>query len=84
MNRQQENSIHMLLFSSLLGKTTQGHVTPAIQCTNQQQHFQTYSYQLTSKLPAISSSNNFNLTGEEMDRSESIVASSGQHTSGPM
>ena len=44
----------------------------------------TYFYQLTSKLPAISSSNNFNLTGEEMDRSESIVASSGQHTSGPM
>ena len=62
MNRQQENSIRMLLFSSLLGKTTQAHVTPAIQRTNQQQHLQTYSYQLTSKLPAISSSNNFNLT----------------------
>ena len=62
MNRQQENSIRMLLYSSLLGKTTQGHVTPAIQCTNQQQHLQTYSYQLTSKLPAISSSNNSNLT----------------------
>ena len=48
----------------------------AIQCTNQQQHLQTYSCQLTSKLPAISCSIISTEQREEVDRSESIVASS--------